>query len=116
MYILLACTDSNGVLNFRRELIVFLRKKGFSVGVIVSDNKRKEEIKNLGIDYFYLPFKNRGKNPFSMWKVKKKYETIFQKVRPEIVFSFQLKPNILAPLAARKAGITEVFSMVILQY
>ena len=63
--ILLICNDSDTVINFRKELILFLQKNDYDVSVIVSDDRRNEDILKLNVLLKVVPFNNRSKNPFS---------------------------------------------------
>lgn len=110
--ILLICNESNSVINFRRELIEYLKQKDFAVSLIVGDDKRNADIDKLGIEYKVIPFKNRSTNPFALFSLQKKFGSYIQEQKPDIVFTFQLKPNIIGPLAASKVGVKKIFSMV----
>lgn len=110
--ILLICNESNSVLNFRKELIIFLKQKKKKVFVICADNSHEKEISDLGVECFYAPLKNRSKNIFSFLKCEKIIKKLVKRINPDIVFTFQLKPNIFGVLGAKKAGCKNIFAMV----
>lgn len=110
--ILLICNESNTVVNFRKELIQFLQEREYQISVIAGDSLREKEIRDLGVDFYCVKFKNRSKNPFGMLKTKQAFQKIVKLIKPDIVFTFQLKPNILGLPAARKAGVVKRFAMV----
>lgn len=110
--ILLICNESNTVINFRKELILFLLKHDFDVVVIVADNKRTQDIVKLGASVVVVPFDNRSKNPISFLSLKKRFYKEMIKIQPDIVFTFQAKPNIVGMLAAKKCGINNAYSMI----
>lgn len=100
--IVLICNDSNTVINFRKELIEFLLSNNNEVFVIVGDHKREQEIINLGVSLFIVPFSNRSINPFSLVSLKRELKKILLSIYPDIVLTFQIKPNIIGALASKK--------------
>lgn len=111
--ILLICNESMNVVNFRSELIKFLISNNYSVDVLCADNERIEEIKQTGAnDVHVVPFTHRDTNPFSLIKLKKAFVRIIKQVNPNIVFTFQAKPNIVGASAAYKCGVKNIVSMV----
>ncbi len=112
MKYLFVMTESMSVINFRKSLIKFLQDKGHSVCVIAHDNLREKEIKDLGVSFYCVEQNNRGLNPFAILKYTKKLTKIIKKESPDVVFTFQLKPNTFGVKAAKKAGVKRVYSMV----
>ena len=112
MKYLIVMTDSNNVINFRKKFIEFLKCKGHSVVVIAHDEKRKNDIESLGVSFYCVEQNNRGLNPFSILSYKKRMKSIIKNEHPDVVFTFQLKPNTFGVLAAKKAGVKNVYSMV----
>ncbi len=110
--ILLICNSSNNVINFRKELIIQLIEQKYEVSIISSDNNRIKEIENLGAKCFVCKYNNRSTNPFSLLKTINRFTKVIRNVLPDIIFTFQITPNILGNKAARKAKVSNVFSMV----
>ncbi|MBO4668270.1 MAG: glycosyltransferase family 4 protein [Bacilli bacterium] len=111
--ILLICNESVTVINFRKELIEFLIKHNYIVDVLCADDRRIEEIKQTGVnDIHVVPFTNRGTNPFTLVKLKKTFFNVIKKVKPDIVFTFETKPNIIGASAAYKCKVPRIVSMV----
>lgn len=110
--ILLICNESNAAYSFRRELIIFLIQKGYKVSIIVCDTNKINGLKSLGANCHYVPFTNRSKNIFSLRQIKASFKRIIISESPDIVFSFQLKPNILAPKTAKECGVKKCFMMI----
>lgn len=110
--ILLLCASSRSVKNFRCPLIRKLQDEGFRVGVCAFDEENKELIEGLGVDFFCIPSHNRSLNPFHFIKQKKSYKRLIKEYRPDIVFTFVLKPNTLGVMAAHKARVRNIYSMV----
>ena len=111
--ILLICAETMNVVNFRSELITYLIKNGYTVSIICSDNERMDEIKKLGVtDIRVAPFTIRDTNPFALKKLQKTFIDIIKEINPDIVFTFQSKPNIAGATAAYKAGVKNIITMV----
>lgn len=110
--ILLICISSQSVINFRRNLILRLQKEEFEVSVVAFDSKYESSITELGVDFYCVEDNNRSTNPLKILSLQKKYENIIEKVQPDYVFTFMMKPNIFGVLAARNKGIKNIFSMV----
>ncbi len=112
MKILLLCCTSNSVLTFRKGLIKALREKDCSVDVCTFDDEYKSQILDLGVGFHCVSDKNRSLNPFKVLSLKNRYCKVIKEVKPDIVFTFMLKPNTFGVLAAKKAGAKKIFSMV----
>ena len=110
--VLLLCVASQTVINFRVGLIKVLQEHGCAVSVVAFDDAYKQEIIDLGVDFYCLNEKNRSLNIIKFFALKNKYKAIIQKLQPNLVFTFMLKPNTFGVLAAKSAGITNIYSMV----
>ncbi len=110
--ILLICSASIDVMNFRRGLIEALKRENYEISVIAFDELRRADIEALGVRFFCVADKNRGLNPFRILSLKGKYAKIVREVKPDVVFTFALKPNTFGVAAAKKAGVENIYSMV----
>ena len=110
--ILLICNSSQNIYTFRLPLIKRLKEEGFEVYTIAFDKDYEDTLKEEGVSLHCINDKNRSLNPFKILSLKNKYYKIIKQISPDIVFTFQLKPNIFGALAAKKAGVDKVFSMV----
>lgn len=110
--VLLICGSSQTVVNFRFGLIKAFQEKGAAVSVVALDCDYESDIEDKGVVFYSVGSKNRSLNPFGMKKLQKQYISIIKKEKPDIVFTFMLKPNIFGVRAAKKAGVKKIFSMV----
>ena len=110
--VMLICAASNMVLSFRTDLIKKFQSEGYSVAVVAFDNVCEEQIKAFGVKFYCAFDNNRNTSPLKILSLKKKYVKIIKDFNPEIVFTFMLKPNVFGTLAAKKAGVKKVYSMV----
>lgn len=112
MKILLITPTSNQVVGFRKNLIEHMQKVGYDVAVLTFDDEFKQTIVERKIEFHCVPNKNRSLNPFKTLTLKNKYCAVIKKVNPDIVFTFMIKPNTFGVLAAKNAGVKNIFSMV----
>lgn len=91
--------------NFRIELVERLIKDGHKVAVSMPDNKRVEELKTMGCEHYDVDINRHSTNIFSEIKLIKYYKDLLDKVKPDIVFSYTIKPNIYGAIACRSKNI-----------
>lgn len=110
--VLMLCPTSRSVKNFRMGLISNLISKGCEVTVCAFDSEHEELIRASGAKFVEVSASNRSINPFSIGKLKKQYISLIKKEAPDVLLTFVLKPNVYGALAAKKAGVKEVYSFV----
>ena len=110
--ILLITPTSGQVIGFRAKLIETLQQNEYEVSALTFDREREQEIESKNIKFYCVEDKNRSLNPFKILSLKNKYCKIIKEVKPDIVFTFMLKPNTFGVLAAKKAGVKNIYSMV----
>lgn len=102
------------MINFRRELILEFIRCEFEVYCLVSDydEKSREAIKNLGAIPIDYSLNSKGLNPlkdivalFDLIKIIKHY-------KPDVVFSFFVKPVIFGAIAARITKVSRIVGMI----
>lgn len=104
MQILILANHSGGLYDFRKDLIAEL-KKYVSVAVAVPHNDRWDELLHLADCVIELPIDRRGMNPFHDSKLFHQYRAILKEVKPDLVLTYTIKPNIYGGLACRMAHI-----------
>ena len=110
--ILLITPTSGQIVGFRAKLIEALQQNEYEVYAIAFDAEHKREIESRNIKFYCVEGKNRSLNPFKTLSLKNKCCEIIKEVKPDCVFTFMLKPNIFGVLAAKKAGVEQICSMV----
>ena len=98
--------------NFRGDLIRDIRKKGYSVTVVVPEDKCREFFNKSGVKVRLIDLK---KNSFSLLNTSSYYKElvkIISEERPNKVFAYTIKPVIFGSLAAKKAGVKEIYSLI----
>ena len=102
--IAILANHSGGLYDFRKDLISEL-KKYTSVTVAVPHNDRWDELLHLADRVIELPIDRRGMNPLHDSKLFHQYRAILKEVKPDLVLTYTIKPNISGGLACRMAHI-----------
>lgn len=100
--ILLLVNDTTYAYNTRMELISSLVQHGNDV-VVVSEpsHLRNELIQETGARLIDLKVGRRGTDPFKDIRLMRSFYRILRKEKPDLVLSFNIKPNIYGGLACR---------------
>lgn len=104
MQILILANHSGGLYDFRKDLIAELKKHA-AVVVAVPRNDRWDELQQLADFVIELPVDRRGMNPLHDSKLFRQYRTMMKKIKPDLVVTYTIKPNIYGGLACRMARI-----------
>ncbi len=104
MQILILANHSGGLYDFRKDLIAELKKHA-NVTVAVPHNDRWEELHKLADRVIELPVDRRGMNPIHDGKLFRQYRAMLKEVKPDLVLTYTIKPNIYGGLACRMAHI-----------
>lgn len=96
-----------GLASFRSELIETL-SKDYEVIILASDNGRKDKLETLGAKVVPVEMERHGTNPLKEMKLVSYYKKQMQEIKPIIVLTYTIKPNIYAGMAAASLGIPYV--------
>lgn len=102
--ILILANHSGGLYDFRKDLIAELKNYA-NVTAAVPHNDRWEELCELADRVIELPVDRRGMNPVRDAKLFRQYRAMLKAVRPDLVLTYTIKPNIYGGLACRMARI-----------
>ena len=98
--VLILANSSNGLYNFRKELISELKKESKVIVAIPDDNK-VADLQELGCYVINTPMKRRGINPLEDLEILIRYLQLLRKERPDIVITYTIKPNVYGGFASR---------------
>jgi galacturonosyltransferase len=104
MRILIFSNIDAGLVKFRYELIQTLVKK-YSVIVAVPNGQYINELTKLGTDWVETTVDRRSINPVSNIKYYFKCKKVIDKVKPNIILTYTVKPNIFGGMAAKNKKI-----------
>ena len=106
--ILILANDVTTVLQFRTELVREFVKDGNEVIVSVPKSERIPEIEILGAKVVETEVARHGKNPLQDLKLLKDYKKLLKSIKPDIVLTFTIKPNVYGGMACGKLKIPYV--------
>ncbi|MBQ7968416.1 MAG: glycosyltransferase family 4 protein [Clostridia bacterium] len=89
------------IYNFRLELVECLLADGHQVVISSPYGERIEDLKALGCEYREIDIARHGMNPIKELKLISEYKKLLDQVKPDIVFSYTIKPNIYGSIACR---------------
>lgn len=110
--IFLISNDSAYIHMFRSEFIAALVAKGLAVTVLAPPSERVEQLRDLGADFIALPISRGGMNPAQEYRSYRFILARLREHRPDIVLNYSIKLVIYGSLAARKAGVPAIYSMI----
>lgn len=90
---------------YRRELVERLISDGHEVSVISPNGDFISELQDMGCSFYETELDRHGTNPIKDFKLLKSYKRILKEIKPDIVFSYTIKPNIYGSMAASKLRI-----------
>ncbi len=100
MKILVLSNYAMGLYKFRKELIEELCKDN-EVCIALPDGEFVLELKELGCKFIQFEFNRRGMNPVSDLKQIKRYVSVINDVKPDVVLSYTIKPNVYGGIACQ---------------
>lgn len=111
MRVLILANFGLGLYKFRKELIEELVKENEVLFNIPYDDY-VEPLIDLGCSFINNPFLNRhGTNPIREIKLLNHYYRILSEYKPDIVFTYTIKPNVYGGMVCAKLGIPYVVNI-----
>lgn len=111
MKILIFANNDAGLLSFRQEVVTTLINKGYEVIVSVPKGNRINEIESLGCKVDISNISRRGMNPIEDLKLLKYYLNLLSRIKPDVVLTYTIKPNIYGGLACAIKGIPYIVNI-----
>lgn len=102
--IVILANQSGGLYDFRKDLMIALQEKA-EVYAVVPHNDRWDELQALADRVIELPIDRRGMNPARDAKLLGQYRAILKRLRPDLVLTYTIKPNIYGGLVCRELHI-----------
>lgn len=116
--ILIIANNDVGLFKFRKELIEELihpgsyitnrKAKPCRVFISLPDGKFIPELKKLGCEFIDTSVDRRGMNPITDLKLLNHYRRIVLYIKPDIVLTYTIKPNIYGGIVSRFTGVSYI--------
>ncbi|MCD8052487.1 MAG: glycosyltransferase family 4 protein [Lachnospiraceae bacterium] len=88
------------IYNFRRELVERLLQEGYEVVISSPYGERIDLLKDMGCKYVEVKMDRHGTNPLEEVKLLAYYKNLISTVKPKMIFSYTIKPNLYRAMAA----------------
>ncbi|MFF2286142.1 glycosyltransferase family 4 protein [Peribacillus butanolivorans] len=94
------------IYNFRKELIQELLRNGYEVYIsLPKDDDKVQTMISWGCHFIETNIDRRGTNPITDFNLILHYLKILKKVKPDVVLTYTIKPNLYGGLASRLLNI-----------
>lgn len=87
--------------NFRKEVIQRLIDEGYEVHITLPYGEKVKLLEEMGCIYTESPLDRRGMNPGTDFKLIKSYYRLIRRIKPDVVLSYTIKPNIYGGIICR---------------
>ncbi|BDH60661.1 capsular polysaccharide biosynthesis protein [Lysinibacillus sp. PLM2] len=94
--------------NFRKELIKRIVDEGHEVYLSIPASDQNEFFRELGCEIIETPIDRRGVNPVKDIKLILSYHLLIKQLKPDIIFSYTIKPNIYGSMISNILKIKQV--------
>jgi len=101
MKVLITANTSWYIWNFRRSLIQALQKDGHEIIIAAPEDDYTDRITALGCQFAPLKIDNKGTSPLRDFALYRHLRGLFRGQQLDVVFSYTIKCNIYACMAAR---------------
>lgn len=101
MKVLILSNFGMGLYKFRKELIQELINYGHEVFISLPNDEYIPLLESLGCKYIESEVDRRGTNPIADLQLLTTYIKIINKIKPDIVLTYTIKPNIYGGIACR---------------
>ena len=98
--VLILANNASGLYDFRNELLLRLLKE-YEVHVSLPDEEDVPEIAEEGCIVHHTFLERRGMNPVKDSKLMLQYLKLMRQVKPDVVLTYTIKPNIYGSLCCR---------------
>lgn len=111
MKILIANITDSGIYRNRREFVSQLISEGHDVTIVSPHTDSAEKLIAMGCKYIEIHIQRHGLNPKEELRVINVYRKLLNSEKPDIVFSFTIKPNLYFGILCRMKGIPYVMNI-----
>lgn len=110
MRVLILANNDVGLYKFRRELLENLLQE-HEVYISLPRGGFVKDMTDMGCQFIETEFDRHGTNPVQELKLISNYKKIIRQVRPDIVFTYTIKPNVYGGMACASLKIPYVVNI-----
>jgi glycosyltransferase involved in cell wall biosynthesis len=98
--ILINVNSTWNIFNFRLGLIKHLQSEGYEIFALAPRDEYVRHLKSAGVKCFNILLNQKGTNPITDFCLFVQYLRIFNIIKPNLILSYTIKPNIYGNFAA----------------
>lgn len=98
--IVLSINTTWNIYNFRMGLVEALSSMGHEVCIVAPNDEYAALLESKGYKCHHINMQNKGTNPFSDLRLLFSYYRLYQKIKPDYILHYTIKPNVYGTLAA----------------
>lgn len=106
--ILVLANDFGGLYSARKEVIEACIIAGYVVIISAASDEYEGYFREKGCSIISIEFKPRGMNPFADFGLMIRYCKLIMKIKPLVVLTYAIKPNVYGGIACRLSGVKQV--------
>ena len=97
---------------FRADLIRALQKRNAHVIAMTPYDESVDDLREMGVRTIPINLRSHSVNPLHDIRTLRELTRKMRRERPQVVLNFTIKPVIYGSLAAKRAGVSEIYSMI----
>ena len=103
--ILILTNNLSGFVNFRIEVVHALIGAGYEVHVSAPADETAVALAKAGVTLHPTEINRHGTNPLQELALKRHYRSLITNIKPDVILTYTIKPNIYGGFEAKWAGI-----------
>lgn len=108
MKILILTNSYGGLHSFRKEVVQALRDTGHKVVISAPFDEKTHFFEEMGCKLIDTKFNRKGLNPLKDFALMLRYRKIIKTVKPDVVLSYTIKPNLYGGMACQLCGVPQL--------
>lgn len=108
MRILILTNNLGGLQSFRKEVIKALKDEGHDVIISAPSDPNIVYFTEIGCSLIDTQFNRKGTNPIKDILLVLNYRRILKKIKPDMVLSYTIKPNLYGGMACQLCGVPQI--------
>ena len=106
--ILILTNSISGLHSFRKEVMKALVDLGNNLTISAPLGDKKDYFEDIGCELVDTQFNRKGMNPLKDFSLMLYYRKLMKKVRPDVVLTYTIKPNLYGGMACRLCGVPQL--------
>ncbi|WJE46144.1 glycosyltransferase family 4 protein [Peribacillus frigoritolerans] len=112
MKVMVIAPKNKTLFNFRGDLIKEVISRGHDVVAIGPNKDYIDDVLALGVKFIEIPLNKDNTSIFGDINYYKELKKVIKAQKPDLVFSYTIKPVVYGSLAAYRAGVKKIYPMV----